>query len=50
MILEKGQIILRPINVPRKNWENPFKKMHKNNDDLLLIDDVFENENFEEWH
>jgi antitoxin MazE len=50
MILEKGQIILKPIDNPRKNWEKAFEEMHKNNDDQLLFDDVFEDENFEEWN
>jgi antitoxin MazE len=49
LILEKGFIILKPKLEPRKNWEESFKKMHKNGDDNLLIDDVFEDENFEEW-
>jgi antitoxin MazE len=49
LILEKDYIILRPKSVPRKGWEKSFKKMHDNGDDKLLVDDVFENENFEEW-
>ncbi|MRX45913.1 MULTISPECIES: AbrB/MazE/SpoVT family DNA-binding domain-containing protein [Pedobacter] len=49
LILEKGQIILRPISEPRKGWDKAFQKMHENGDDQLLIDDVFEDENFEEW-
>ena len=49
MILEKGQIILRPISEPRKNWDDAFKKMNKAGDDELFIDDLFEDENFEEW-
>jgi antitoxin MazE len=49
MILEKGRIILKPISVPRKGWEKSFKQMHKNGDDILLIDDIFEDETFEEW-
>ena len=32
---------------PRKGWEKQFEEMHKNGDDKLLIDDVFEDENFE---
>lgn len=47
LILEKGFIVLKPKAEPRKNWENAFKKMHDNGDDELLIDDVFEDENFE---
>lgn len=49
LILEKGFIILKPKPEPRKNWENSFEKMHKNGDDSLLLDDVFEDENFDEW-
>lgn len=49
LILEKGYIILKPKTEPRKGWDNKFKKMHENGDDQLLMDDVFEDENFEEW-
>ena len=50
MILERGQIILKPIDTPRENWEEKFKEMNANNDDQLLIDDVFEDEHFDEWN
>ena len=46
----QGFIILKPKAEPRKNWEKAFKKMHENGDDQLLIDDVFEDENFDEWN
>jgi len=49
LILEKGRIILKPIEQPRKNWESAFKEMRMNNDDSLLMTDVLEDENFEEW-
>lgn len=49
LLLEKGYIILKPKAEPRKGWDKAFKKMHDNGDDNLLIDDVFEDENFEEW-
>ncbi len=49
IVLEKGYIILKPVEKPRKNWEQAFKEMHANNDDVLLMDDVFEDENLEEW-
>jgi antitoxin MazE len=49
MILEKGQIILRPISEPRKGWDKAFQQMHEKGDDQLLMDDVFEDENFDEW-
>lgn len=49
LILEKGYIILKPKSEPRKGWDKAFKQMHKKNDDHLLMDDVFEDEDFEEW-
>lgn len=50
LILDKDCIILKPKAEPRKGWESTFKKMHENEDDQLLIDDIFEDENFEEWN
>ena len=50
LILDKGFIVLKPKAEPRKNWEKAFQEMHKNGDDQLLIDDVFDDENFEEWN
>lgn len=49
LILDKGQIIIKPIPNPRENWEKEFKKMRENGDDKLLINDVFDDENLEEW-
>lgn len=49
LVLEKSYIILKPKTSPRKGWEKSFKKMHENGDDKLLLSDVFEDENFDEW-
>jgi len=49
LILEKGYLILKPIIQPRKDWDIAFKKMNENGDDQLLFNDVFENEDLEEW-
>ena len=49
LILEKGQIILKPIRQPRKDRGKEFAKMHLNNDDKLLMNEVFDDENLEEW-
>jgi antitoxin MazE len=49
LILEKGYIILKPKDSPRKGWDKEFKKMHDAGEDKLLISDVFEDENLEEW-
>jgi antitoxin MazE len=50
LIFEKGFIILKPKSDPRNDWEKAFKKMHKNGDDQPLIDDIFDDEDFEEWN
>jgi antitoxin MazE len=49
LILEKGQIIIKPLSKPRKGWEKAFKEMSENKDDILLVSDVFEDENLNEW-
>ena len=49
IILEMGQIIIKPIEEPRKNWDAAFEKMNKEGDDKMLMNDVFNDENFEEW-
>jgi antitoxin MazE len=49
IILEMGQIIIKPIEEPRKNWETAFQQMNKLGDDAMLIDAVFTDENLEEW-
>lgn len=49
LILEKGYLIIKPISNPRNGWETAFKEMSENGDDQLLFNDVFENENLEEW-
>ena len=50
LILDKDFIVLKPKAEPRKDWEKAFQEMQKNGDDQLLIDDVFDDENFEEWN
>jgi antitoxin MazE len=50
MILENDHIILRPFKEPRQGWSEAFIEMHVAGDDQLLIDDVFDDENFDEWN
>ena len=47
LVLEKDYIVLKPLAEPRKNWETAFAEMHRNGDDKLLIDSVFDNENWD---
>lgn len=49
LVLEKGQIVIKPTKSPRKGWEKVFAEMAENGDDKLFFDDVFEDENLEEW-
>ena len=49
LILEKGQIIIKPLSNPRKGWEKAFMEMSENGHDRLLFNDVFDDENLEEW-
>ncbi len=49
LILEKGFIVIKPVPTPRKGWEDAFKEMNEKGDDKLLVDDIFDEENIEEW-
>ena len=49
LILDKGQIIIKPLSKPRKGWDKAFIEMHDNGDDKLVMPDIFEDENLEEW-
>jgi antitoxin MazE len=42
LILDKGQIIIKPLTKPRKGWDKAFIEMHANGDDKLVIPDVFD--------
>lgn len=50
LTLEVDRIIMKPVNLPRLGWNDAFQNMSKNGDDNLLLDDVFEDEDFEEWN
>ena len=49
LILDKGHIIIKPISKPRKGWDKAFMEMHESGDDNLIMPDIFEEENLEEW-
>lgn len=49
LIMEKGYLIIKPKDEPRKGWEKSFKEMRDMQDDELLIDDVFEDEDHDPW-
>lgn len=49
IILENEQIVIKPVKEPRQGWSESFEDMAKKGDDELLIPDVFEDEEVEEW-
>jgi len=49
LILEEERMILKPKTVPRKGWEASFKEMHEKGDDKPLMNDIFEDDTFDEW-
>ncbi len=49
IILEEDYIVLKPSTQPREGWDQAFKKMNEEGDDQLLLPDLFEDENLEEW-
>lgn len=49
IILEKDHIIIKPSANPRAGWGEQFAKMAEQGDDELLVPDVFEDDEFEEW-
>ena len=42
--LKEGYIEVRPINKPRKGWENKFEEMLTDKNEEQRIDDFFEDE------
>ncbi|MCF8459461.1 MAG: AbrB/MazE/SpoVT family DNA-binding domain-containing protein [Flavobacteriales bacterium] len=39
-------LVVHPVKKVRQGWGDAFAKMHKNEDDVLLMDDIFSDE---EW-
>lgn len=49
LILDKGQIILRPKSAPRSGWNESFAQMHADGADELLLPEHLDSELLEEW-
>jgi antitoxin MazE len=49
--VQNKEIILRPVNnKPREGWKKEFHKMHKNEDDKLVIESNIDSTNFDwDW-
>ena len=46
---KKNYIVINPVKNPRQGWVEAFKQMHENNDDNLIVQDVFPEEEFDKW-
>ena len=45
-----NRVILEPAKKgPRCDWEKQAREMHQNGDDVLLIPDIFEDEEILDW-
>ena len=48
--VKDNTIVISPVDSQkRKGWVEAFKEMAKNGDDKLVIPDVFEDENLDDW-
>jgi antitoxin MazE len=49
LVFEKNHIVIKPVSSPREGWDEVFRQMHEAEEDTLLFDDIFEDENLDEW-
>ena len=47
--MKQNHLELKPVKPPRQGWDKAFKEMHERRDDELLIDDILDDDFFEEW-
>lgn len=48
LIMEKGYLIIKPKESPRKGWDRSFKEMRDYKDDELLIKEFLKNSDYKE--
>jgi len=49
LAMKENHLELKPVTPPRQGWDEAFKEMHERGDDELFIDDVLDDDSFEEW-
>ena len=49
IVMKPNHLELRPAKSVRQGWDERFKEMHEQGDDRMLIDDLSEDEELEEW-
>lgn len=50
LVFENEQIIIRPAHQKRAGWEEKFKNFSETQNNEIFIDEIFEDEDFEEWN
>jgi antitoxin MazE len=49
IVMKEDHIELKPVTLPRQNWDEAFKQMHGKGDDKMLNDDVLDDDLLQEW-
>jgi len=49
IVMKNTYLELRPVKSVREGWEEKFKEMHQSGDDNLLIGELPEDEELDEW-
>ena len=49
IVMKHNHLEIRPVQSPRKGWDEKFQQMHQRGDDRLIIDNLFEDDYLEEW-
>ncbi len=44
MEVEGDALVIRPVGAPRQGWEEAFKRMRGNDDDLLLVEEILDDD------
>jgi antitoxin MazE len=49
IVIQRGQLVLRPVTRPRRGWDEQFRSMAKHGDDKLLDEPVSTRWDRSEW-
>lgn len=49
IVMREKHLELKPVKSVREGWDEKFRKMHQMDDDRLLIDELSEDEDLDEW-
>ena len=47
--VQDNHIVLKPVSTPRQGWAAAFQRMHRHNDDVLMISDELDPDLLEAW-